>query len=73
MILLEEIHLNDEASIGFSSDSIGCYCDFCKERFKGLFSVYPPLEKESDLDLWLVWNKHRVSEWTRYIHISGMK
>ena len=39
---VREIHLNDEACLGFGDGTIGCYCDFCEAEFRKRTGVKPP-------------------------------
>ena len=39
---LREIHLNDEAGLGFSNGSFGCYCSFCVSEYESEFGQPPP-------------------------------
>ena len=58
-----EIHLNDEASLGFGDGSIGCYCDFCRSEFRNSTGQDPPIARDWDDPLWYVWLEARFDNW----------
>ena len=59
-----EIHLNDEASLGwFGSWMMGCYCDYCRARFREESGEDPPIERDWDDPLWHAWIEHRFDQW----------
>jgi len=61
---VREIHLNDEASIGFGGGVIGCYCDYCREQFHARTGADPPAMPDWDDPLWYAWLEHRFENWT---------
>ncbi len=61
---LREIHLNDEASIGFPDGSIGCYCDYCVSEFERKFGAPPPRKADWGSEVWWQWIQHRMEGWT---------
>ena len=58
-----EIHLNDEASLGFGDGSIGCYCDFCRSEFRKGTGHDPPTSPDWDAPLWYAWLEARFDNW----------
>ena len=58
-----EIHLNDEASLGFSGGQIGCYCDYCQEQFAEATGAAPPTVPDWDDPLWYQWLEARFDNW----------
>ena len=58
-----EVHLNDEASIGFSGGIIGCYCDYCRGEFRAKTGAEPPVSPDWDDPLWYDWIEHRFDNW----------
>ncbi len=58
-----EIHLNDEASIGFSDGLIGCYCDTCRANFREEAGSDPPTVPDWDDPLWYRWLETRLDGW----------
>jgi len=60
---LREIHLNDEASLGFTDGAIGCYCDYCCREFKRAFGTTPPRRPDWDDPLWWQWIQYRMDSW----------
>ncbi len=61
---LREIHLNDEAEIGFSNGDIGCYCDHCVSEYEREFGVPPPRQVDWASEEWWGWVQHRMKAWT---------
>ncbi len=59
-----DIHLNDEASLGFRGGVIGCYCDYCRARFRAATGAEPPVAADWSSPLWRRWIEHRLSTWT---------
>ena len=45
---VREIHLNDEASLGFGGGEIGCYCDYCQQEFAAKTGAFPPTAPDWD-------------------------
>jgi len=60
---IREIHLNDEASLGFEDGRIGCYCDHCSETFEHIFGSPPPLMNDYGDPAWWDWVNHRMESW----------
>ena len=58
-----EIHLNDEAALGFGDGSIGCYCDVCTKAFRDKAGDDPPLLEDWDSALWHAWIEFRLQGW----------
>ena len=58
-----EIHLNDEASLGFRGGQIGCYCDYCQAQFAGRTGQPPPTAPDWNDDLWYEWLETRFRNW----------
>jgi len=61
---LRELHLNDEASLGFGGGVIGCYCDWCRAEFRRKAGAEPPVSPDWDSALWYAWLEHRFESWT---------
>ena len=61
---LREIHLNDEASIGFPNGSIGCYCEHCIAEYEREFGSPPPVQADWESEDWWRWIQHRMESWT---------
>lgn len=66
---LREVHLNDEAFIGFPNGAIGCYCDSCTAEFKRQFGFPPPTKPDWQSEKWWRWIKYRMEHWTQ-VHAS---
>ena len=60
---LVEIHLNDEASLGFGDGTIGCYCDFCRSEFRRATGHEPPTSRDWNDPLWYAWLEARFDNW----------
>ncbi len=60
---LVEIHLNDEASLGFGDGTIGCYCDFCRAEFREATGREPPTSRDWNDPLWYTWLEARFDNW----------
>ena len=58
-----EIHLNDEACLGFGDGTIGCYCGFCEAEFHKRTGVKPPRPADWDDPLWYKWLESRFENW----------
>lgn len=58
-----EVHLNDEAALGFATGAIGCYCDWCIAEFESVSGEQPPREADWASDLWWAWLDHRFRAW----------
>lgn len=58
-----EIHLNDEACLGFGDGTIGCYCGFCEAEFRERTGVKPPRVADWDDPLWYTWLESRFENW----------
>ena len=61
---LTEIHLNDEAGLGFSNGGVGCYCDFCVSEYEREFGHPPPRQPDWESKEWWDWIQHRMKMWT---------
>ena len=61
---LREIHLNDEAEIGFSNGDVGCYCDHCVAEYERDSGEPPPREVDWASPSWWRWVQHRMEAWT---------
>ena len=62
---VREIHLNDEASLGFGSGAIGCYCDYCSRQFRRHADEDPPRDPQWDDPLWWKWLEYRMDSWVQ--------
>ena len=60
---VREIHLNDEACLGFGDGTIGCYCAFCESEFSRRTGVMPPRVADWDDPLWYTWLENRFENW----------
>ncbi len=60
---VREIHLNDEACLGFGDGTIGCYCAFCETEFSKRTGVKPPRIADWDDPLWYTWLENRFENW----------
>ena len=60
---IREIHLNDEAALGLGNNSIGCYCEYCTDKFKSQTGNAPPKIPDWDDPLWWEWIEYRMDEW----------
>ncbi len=60
---VREIHLNDEACLGFGDGTIGCYCEFCQSEFRKRTGVNPPRTADWDDSLWYAWLEARFDNW----------
>lgn len=58
-----EIHLNDEACLGFGDGTIGCYCGFCEAEFRKRTGARPPRLADWDDPLWYTWLESRFENW----------
>ena len=58
-----EIHLNDEASLGFGDGTIGCYCDYCRSQFREATGREPPTSRDWEDPLWYAWLEARFDNW----------
>lgn len=61
---LREIHLNDEAAIGFANGDIGCYCDHCVSEYEREYGSPPPADFDWESDAWWDWVQRRMARWT---------
>lgn len=61
---LRELHLNDEAFLGFSTGAIGCYCDYCRGEYRRKFSQDPPTKADWQSPQWRQWIEYRFDQWT---------
>lgn len=61
---LRELHLNDEAFLGFSTGDIGCYCDHCREEYRLQFGQDPPTRPDWSGPAWRRWIEYRFERWT---------
>ena len=61
---LREIHLNDEAAIGFANGDIGCYCDHCVSEYEREYGSPPPADFDWESDAWWAWVQRRMARWT---------
>lgn len=61
---LRELHLNDEAFLGFSDGAIGCYCEHCVEDYTSRGGAPPPRESDWENDAWWAWIEDRMARWT---------
>jgi hypothetical protein len=60
---IREIHLNDEACLGFGDGTIGCYCEFCQAEFHKRNGVNPPRTANWEDPLWYAWLEARFDNW----------
>ncbi len=60
---IREIHLNDEACLGFGDGTIGCYCEFCQAGFRERTGSDPPRSPDWDDPLWYAWLEFRFDNW----------
>ena len=59
-----EIHVNDEASLGwFGNWLMACYCDTCQAEFKEQTGSDPPVKRDWEDALWWAWLAHRFENW----------
>jgi len=62
---LTEVHLNDEAMLGFADGTIGCYCDQCVDSFEQSTGAKPPATANFDDPTWWQWIEWRMRGWTQ--------
>ncbi len=60
---LREVHLNDEAAIGFRNGEIGCYCDYCVSEYERKFGTPPPGDFDWESEAWWTWVQYRMKHW----------
>jgi hypothetical protein len=61
---VHEIHLNDEAALGFDSGAIGCHCAHCTEAYRQKTGLLPPKTPRWDDPAWWRWIEYRFDSWT---------
>lgn len=61
---LRELHLNDEAFLGFPDGTIGCYCPSCTQRYEALTGAPPPRTQDWESSAWWRWIEYRMQQWT---------
>ncbi len=61
---VREVHLNDEAEIGFSNGDVGCYCEHCVAEYERDTGEPPPREVDWASPSWWRWVQHRMEAWT---------
>ncbi len=60
---VEEVWVNDEASLGFSADKLGCYCKVCCEEWEREFGYplpVPPFKDKAEHAKFVYW---RIRRW----------
>jgi hypothetical protein len=62
---ITELHLNDEAMLGFADGTIGCYCDHCLQAFAAESGAAAPGTPDWTSDLWWRWIEFRMRRWTQ--------
>lgn len=62
---LRELHLNDEAFLGFQSGAIGCYCDHCRADYQRKAGSPPPTQADWNDPQWWRWIEYRLRRWTQ--------
>lgn len=61
---LRELHLNDEAFLGFYDGLIGCYCAHCTAEYRRRTGTPPPREPDWASADWWRWIEDRMRRWT---------
>lgn len=56
------LNVNDEGFLGFAN-GIGCYCDWCREKYKRNFNKEPPLKEDWESKDWRDWIQWRFDRW----------